>query len=147
MSKTRLIHHIVFGTRHRAMTISESAKKELYAYIFGMLQERQCHLIRMNGMPDHIHILVDINPSVSVAGLVQEIKQSSSKWMKSNPKFPNFRGWCDGYYAVSVGVNDIPSVKEYIINQEIHHTVRSFVDELKAIAGSNNLTWHEMDLG
>lgn len=92
MSKTRSLHHIVFATKQREMTITEAAKKELYAYIFGMLRQRRCYLIRMNGIPNHIHMLVDVSPTISIASLVQEIKQGSSKWLKTNENFPKFRG-------------------------------------------------------
>ena len=146
MSKTRSLHHIVFATRQREMTITESAKKELYAYIFGMLRQRRCYLIRMNGIPNHIHMLVDVSPTISIASLVQEIKQGSSKWLKTNEKFPKFRGWGEGYYAVSVGVRDIASVKEYIMNQEVHHDINQFIDEIKLMAEANNLDWHEKDM-
>ena len=146
MSKTRSLHHIVFATKQREMTITESAKKELYAYILGMLRQRRCYLIRMNGIPNHIHMLVDVNPTISIANLVQEIKQGSSKWLKGNENFPKFRGWGEGYYAVSVGVGDIASVKQYIMNQEAHHDVNQFIDEIKLMAEANNLDWHEKDL-
>lgn len=91
-------------------------------------------------------MLVDVNPMISIANLVQEIKQGSSKWLKDNENFPKFRGWGEGYYAVSVGVSDIASVKQYIMNQEEHHDINKFIDEIKLMAEANNLDWHEKDL-
>lgn len=146
MSKTRLLHHIVFATKQREMTITESAKRELYAYIFGILRQRRCYLVRMNGVANHIHMLVDLSPTISIAELMQEVKQASSKWLKSNPNFPKFNGWCDGYYAVSIGVADISAVKAYIIGQEDHHNVNGFEDEMKSMAVKYNFEWHEKDM-
>ncbi len=99
----------------------------------------------MNGIPNHIHILVDIHPSISLADLVKEIKQWSSRWISSNPKFPLFECWGEGYYAVSVGTDEIESCKHYIINQEKHHKINVLESEMKHMAERNGLLWQEND--
>ncbi|MDE6395855.1 MAG: IS200/IS605 family transposase [Muribaculaceae bacterium] len=83
MSKTRLIHHIVFATKHRKPAINKENKRKLYAYIYGIITNHKCFLLRINGIEDHIHILVDLHPTVAVANLVKEIKQYSSHWIKN----------------------------------------------------------------
>lgn len=145
MSKTKSLHHIVFATKHREMTITEADKKELYAYIFGIIRNLKCHLIRMNGMPDHIHLLVDVNPTIALADLVKQIKQSSNYWIKSSGKFPKFRNWGEGYYAFSIAPSDIDTVKAYIINQEAHHAGNNMIDEMKSLADQYMVAWHPDD--
>lgn len=145
MSKTRLLTHIVFSTKHRELTLTETNKRELYAYIFGILKNKNCFLERMNGIPDHIHLLVDLHPSVAVADLVRDIKSFSHKWLKSNPHFPLFNGWGDGYYAVSVSADGLASCKQYIMEQEEHHKLHDLLFEMHQFAGSNGLSWYEDD--
>lgn len=99
----------------------------------------------MNGIANHIHMLVDIHPTVALADLVKDIKQWSSHWLKNNPNFPYFDCWGEGYYAVSIGVKDIESCRDYIINQENHHFCRNFMDEMEWMAITNGLTWYEDD--
>ena len=126
-------------------TITEADKKELYAYIFGIIRNHKCHLLIMNGTANHIHMLVDVNSSISLVNLVKDIKQSSSYWIKMNGKYPKFRSWGEGYYAFSVGISEIDNVKEYIINQENHHTIHSMVDEMKYLADRYSVAWHPDD--
>lgn len=145
MSKTKSYHHIVFATKHREMTIPEEHKKELYAYIFGIIKNKHCFLKRMNGIGNHIHLLVDIHPTVAIADLVKDIKQWSTHWIRDNGNFPKFDSWGQGYYAVSIGVDSIESCCNYIINQERHHLGRDFLDEMEIMANVNKLGWHQDD--
>lgn len=134
MSKTRLIVHIVFSTKHRRPTIPQEHKRDLYRYIYGIIKNKNCFLHRMNGMSDHVHILVDVNATIAVASLVKEIKQASSHWLKANPDFPNFAGWNEGYYAVTVGMDGLESCVSYIKNQELHHQGSNLIDEVRSMA-------------
>lgn len=145
MSKTRSLHHIVFCTKNREMVIPEEHKKKLYAYLYGILQNKKCFLHRMNGIPNHIHILVDVHPTIALADLLKELKQSSSVWLKGNPSFPYFCGWGRGYYAVSLGVDGIEDCKNYIINQEDHHITQDMRDEMEYLQRKNGLSWYEDD--
>lgn len=146
MSKTRSLHHIVFATKNRKTTINENHKKELYLYIYGIIKNLKCFLIRMNGVEDHIHLLVDIHPTISLSEFVRNVKQSSSKWIKTNPYFADFEGWGEGYYAMSLSMNGVERCKNYIINQETHHASGSLKDELKGMAYENDFGWYEEDL-
>lgn len=145
MSKTRSLHHIVFGTKRRIPSITPEYKRDLYAYIHGIMKEKGCKVHRINGMADHIHILVDVHPTVAVAALVKDIKQWSSHWLKNNPQFPLFSNWGAGYYAVSVGCEALDACRNYIINQEEHHTATDLIEEMQRIARINGLTWYEDD--
>lgn len=84
MSKTNSYFHIVINTYCRKMTITEERKKELYAYILGILNNKKCKLIRINGIGNHVHILLNLNPTIALSDIVKTIKQSSSLWMKAS---------------------------------------------------------------
>lgn len=146
MSKTLSLHHIVFSTNRREMTITEEYKKELYMYILGIIRNRNCYLLRMNGIANHIHMLVDLHPSVALADLVKDIKQWSSRWLKGNPKFPKFDSWSEGYFAVSIGIDGVEACKSYIRNQEQHHLGFDLTSEIQQIAHDNGVAIHPDDM-
>ena len=145
MSKTRCLIHIVFATKSRKRTIPEEHKRELYAYLYGILKNNKCFLHRMNGIPDHIHMLIDLHPMIALGDLIKELKLSSNKWMKQNPKFSDFECWGSGYYAVSVGVEGLDACKRYIIGQDVHHRGEDFMIEMEFMARRHGLTWYEDD--
>ncbi len=134
MSKVSILVHVVINTYCRKMTISDSHKRELYKYIYGIITNRKCKLLRMNGIRNHIHMLIELNSTISLAELMQAIKQGSSRWLKSNPDFPNFEGWGKEYFAFSIAQDDCEEVVEYIKNQENHHYATSFDDELAVLS-------------
>lgn len=128
------------------MTLTEEYKRDLYGYILGIVKNKSCYLHRINGIPNHLHILLDLHPSVALADLVKDVKQFSHKWIKDNPeKFPLFDKWGEGYYAVSIGVNDLASCKRYIIDQENHHSGRDLLTEMEWMALTSGLTWYPDD--
>jgi REP element-mobilizing transposase RayT len=133
MSKTNCLYHIIFCTQDRKPTITEEYKTELYAYIFGIIKEKNCKLIRINGIANHIHMLVDIRPTIPLSVFVQEIKRSSSSWLQKSPLFPHFKKWGHEYCAFSKSTNDKTNVVNYIKNQEAHHKVKTFDDEITDI--------------
>ena len=145
MSKTCILCHIVFGTKKRERTIEPTRKRELYGYINQIIKNRKCQTLRINGMEDHIHILLDLHPSIALADLVKSIKQLSSNWLKENWIFPMFNGWASGYYASSVGIENKEIVRQYIINQEEHHRNKSFGAELEYEIRRHGLKWIEDD--
>lgn len=132
-SYRQILYHIVFRTKNGKPTISMEHKRELYAYIYGISKNKNCHLYRINGVENHIHILSDLHPSLSLAKYVQVIKSNSSKWKKESGKFPNFKGWASGYAGITISYSDKDSVVNYIINQEDHHKTFSFEKEFKEL--------------
>lgn len=130
-SYRQIIYHIVFRTKNGESTISNEYKKELYAYIYGIIKNKNCFLYRINGVENHIHILSDLHPSISLANYLQIIKSNSSKWMTESGKFPLFKGWASGYAGITISQKDKESVIKYIINQEEHHKKFSFEKEYR----------------
>ena len=89
----QIFYHIIFGTKNREATISESHESELYKYIWGVINEQKSMLYRINSMPDHLHIFSDLHPSICLSDFVKNIKVASNIWMKNSGKFPIFSGW------------------------------------------------------
>jgi putative transposase len=129
MSYISSFFHIVISTSERRNTLTESHIKDLFAYIWGIVKKRNCQLIRINGVQNHIHLLISMNSSTSVSDLVHDIKRDSSIWLKRNSDFPLFEGWSKEYAAFSVSYGHVDMVKQYIINQQEHHKQKSAIDE------------------
>lgn len=134
MAHVVLYYHIVWRTKRSEHTIAEAYERDLYAYILGYCKRKECKLIRIGGMPDHIHMLVSIRPDITVSEFVQVLKTESSKWMKSERgKFPRFEGWGNGYAAFTYCERDKDMIRNYIINQKAHHHVHSFREEYESL--------------
>lgn len=145
MSKTCILCHIVFGTKNREGTIEPTRKRELYNYLYGIIKSHKCHAIRIGGVEDHVHLLLDLHPSVALADLVKVLKQGSTNWLKQNWLFPMFGGWANGYFATSVGIQGKDNCARYITNQETHHQRMSYLDELRSGIETHGLRWVETD--
>jgi REP element-mobilizing transposase RayT len=130
-SYRQIYYHLVFRTKNSVQSIDEKHKENLYKYIWGIVKNKNCKLYRINGMPDHIHLLTDLHPSISLADFVKEIKVASSIWLKQNNLFPKFEAWAEGYGAFTISQNEKERVMDYIKNQEEHHKEFSFADEYR----------------
>jgi len=82
-SLARIVLHVIFSTKNRVPFLKQSViRGELHAYLAGTLQNLGCEPILINGAEDHVHVLCNLSRTVTVAALVEEVKKSSSKWMK-----------------------------------------------------------------
>ena len=134
MSHICFTYHIVWRTKRSECTITEQYERQLYAYLYGICKRRKCHVYRINSMPDHVHICLEILPIFSVSQFVKILKQESSKWISSNrDKFPYFCGWANGFAAFSYSPKERPNLVEYIKNQKKHHRRTSFQDEVSEL--------------
>ena len=118
----QIFYQIVFGTKNREKSISETHEQELYKYVWGIINKQKSKLYRINSMPDHIHIFSDLHPSVSLSDYVKNIKIASSIWMKEGGHFPNFSGWQEGYGAFTYSKNEKNIIIDYIQHQKEHQT-------------------------
>ena len=127
---TQILYQIVFGTRSRRKVLLKKNREELFKYINGLLAAKRCHLYRINGVEDHIHIVTHLHPSVSLASLVKDIKLASTHYIKQKNLFPKFQGWQAGYGAFTYSIEAKDNLINYVKNQEIHHRKISYEDEL-----------------
>lgn len=126
---TQIHVQFVFSVKYREGVISSLWKEELYKYIAGIIKTNNHKLLAINGMPDHIHILIGMRPTQSVSDLMQDIKGSSSKWINEKKFIKSKFEWQEGYGAFSYSKSQLNSVISYINHQETHHKKISFRDE------------------
>lgn len=126
---TQIHIHLVFAVKYRDGVIQASWKDELYKYITGIVQNNKHKLLSINGMPDHVHILLGLRPSQSISDLLQDIKGSSSKWINEKKFIKTRFEWQEGYGAFSYSKSQIKAITEYIENQELHHQKKTFREE------------------
>ena len=126
---TQILYHLVFGTKHHHATLDLDRHEELYRYIAGTLQNKNCVPYRVGGYTEHVHVLFSLHPSLALADTVKDIKLATSKWIKDHTIFPAFEGWQEGYGAFTCSWSVKPEVEKYIAHQIEHHHQRSFRDE------------------
>ncbi len=126
---TQIYLQLVFAVKNRASLICSEWKEELYKYITGIVQNQKHKLIAINGVPNHIHLLVGYKPHRLIPELLQDIKGSSSTWINDRRLVKGKFNWQEGYGAFSYSHSHIDRVYRYIMNQESHHRKRTFLDE------------------
>jgi putative transposase len=130
---TQIYYHIIFSTKDRRPVLKKDRREELFRYLWGVIKNHRCHLYRLNGVDDHVHMLLSLHPTVNLADLIKDLKTGSSKWIKEKDVFPGFTGWQDGYGAFTLAISDKDAVIEYIKGQDEHHKKLSFQDEFRKI--------------
>ena len=130
---TQIYYHIVFSTKDREPALKADRRQDLFRYMWGILKNNHCHLYRLNGVEDHLHIFSSLHPTVSLADLVKDIKTGSSQWIKENSVFRGFSHWQDGYGAFTHCHKEKNAVIEYIRGQEEHHKKTTFRDEFRRL--------------
>ena len=128
---TQIHLHFVFAVQNRLSLIQPSWKERLYQYITGIVQTNDHKMIIINGMPDHLHIVIGMRPIQSVSNLLQDIKGDSSKWINDNKLVKGKFQWQEGYGAFSYNKSALPKLIDYVKRQEEHHQNKSFIEEYK----------------
>ncbi len=126
---SQLYIHYTFAVQNRQCVIRSKWKQDLYKYITGIVTQQEHKLLTINGMPDHIHILVSMNPKQSPSELMFHVKRSSSLWINENKLVSGRFSWQEGFGAFSYGKSQIRDIATYIENQESHHKQRTFQEE------------------
>ncbi len=132
-SYRQLLYHFVVRTKNSQKTIDSRQAKQLFAYIAGIIKNKNSHLYRINCMEDHIHFLTDVHPSIALSDFIRDIKVSTSIWMRNCGYFPGFEGWSDGYGVFTCSFADAGEIAVYISNQQEHHKKEAFIDEYRRL--------------
>jgi len=120
---------IVFAVQGRQNLIYPDWEDELYKYITGIFKEKNQKLLAINGMPDHIHILIGMSPNCCLSDLIREVKKATNVFINEKKFVAGKFNWQQGYGAFSYSRSSLPNVIRYIQNQKEHHKKRSFKDE------------------
>ena len=146
MSKVCALYHIVFCTKQREMTLPEEYLPDVYRFIWSVIDNNRCRLLRIGGIGNHVHILLDLTPSRTLSDVVREIKSLSSGWLKNDMRFPLFRGWAAEYFAKSVSPENKSVIINYIRTQKEHHSVAEVDNEFRCMASDMGLLYDSRDL-
>ena len=139
----QILYQIVFSTKYRERTMIKQDRPQLFSYIAGVLKKKNCHLYRLNGVEDHLHIISDLHPSVALADLVKDIKLSSTSLIKENKILPGFDGWQDGYGAFTYHINAKNRLIEYVKNQEEQHRIKTYEKEFRELLKEHKIEFDE----
>jgi putative transposase len=132
--------HIVFSTKDRLKLIPKDQQPRLWGYMAGICHQNKIFVHEIGGMENHVHMLIQLPPTVTLAGAVQDIKGSSSKWM--GPRF----AWQRGYGGFGVCKSTLDAVARYIRNQEAHHRKRSYEQEFIALLEKHGMRYDRDDI-
>ena len=120
---------IVFAVKGRDSLITQGWEEELYKYISGIVKNKEQKMLAINGMPDHIHILLGMKPSCCLSDLIREIKKSSNDFINQKNLSKHKFQWQEGYGAFSYSHSNLDNVIGYIQNQKEHHKKKTFKEE------------------
>ena len=136
-----LVVHLIFSTKLRKPLIAPDIRSDLFAYLGGIVRELRDTALIINGTCDHVHMLIRIRPTHSIAEIARIVKTNSSGWIrkKGHKEF----AWQAGYGVFSVSESSIPAVTKYIATQDEHHQRRSFQEEFLEFLKKNKVAYDE----
>ena len=136
-SLANIVVHLAFSTKERRPLLRDDERGQLHAYITGILRNHDSPLIEINSLRDHIHILFAQSKNHAPAKIVEQLKCSSSAWIKTqNPWYSDF-AWQTGYGEFSVSPMQVEAVRQYIRNQPQHHRQEDFQTEYRRFCENN----------
>jgi REP element-mobilizing transposase RayT len=130
LSLSRILLHVVFSTKKRVPMIPSDVEQDLHGFIAGACRQIGSDAFRVGGTADHVHIACTLPRTVTVNKLVQEVKQSSSKWIKARDDRCASFAWLSGFGAFSFGQSQFDKVIRYVENQHEHRRTKTFKEEL-----------------
>jgi putative transposase len=142
-SLSRIILHVVFSTRHREASIPNEVAADLHAYLAGICRALGSEAFRVGGTQDHVHIACTLPRTLTVSKLLEEIKSSSSAWIKTKDSRCRDFAWQAGYGAFSLGQSQLGALLQYIDRQVVHHQSTSFHDELLELLQKYGIEYDE----
>lgn len=137
------LYHCVFSTKKRRRIITPDIEFRLWEYMGGIARKNKMTAIQIGGIENHVHLLLSLLSTLSIAKAMQLIKGGSSKWVHDN--FPNKRlfEWQEGYGASSIGINDVERTVDYIKTQQEHHKRFNFKQEFIAFLKKHKIEYDE----
>jgi REP element-mobilizing transposase RayT len=142
-SLAKVLIHLVFSTKHREALLPVDPYPALHAYTQGILKAQKCHLIDMNSVADHVHMLFDLHRTESLSDVVMHVKKGTSRWLKEQgPEFELF-DWQEGFGGFSIGRSQREEVVEYIRGQQERHRRIAFQDEFRGFLRAYEIEYDE----
>jgi len=135
--------HCIFSTKERTKSIAPALQERLWPYLGGLSRQRGVKALAVGGVEDHVHILLSIPATVSIAKVVQEVKAVSSKWIHETDPNQRFFSWQEGYGAFSVSISHARKTIDYINSQKEHHKTKTFQEEYVAFLKKHGIKYDE----
>jgi len=129
--KLVIYFHFIWGTQDGDPLISKDIERPVYRCIVEQIQKLRCQVLAINGVPNHIHLVVKVRSSVPVALLIKQAKGVSAKFINDHLKVKNLFRWQSGYGAFTISRWDLPMIINYVKKQKTHHQERSLLEELE----------------
>jgi REP element-mobilizing transposase RayT len=123
-----LHYHLVFSTKDREPWLPPTQRHRVHEYLGGLIRQIRGFAHAVGGTGDHIHLAVGLKATHCLADLMREVKSESSRWIHEELRLAGF-GWQEGYGAFTFAAKDLEPVRDYVLNQEEHHRVKSFQEE------------------
>jgi putative transposase len=142
-SLSLVIIHVIFSTKERHPFLDADTRPKLHAYLATVARNADCEAYRVGGVGDHVHLAIRLARTITIAKLVEELKTSSSKWLKTQSSSLTTFSWQRGYGCFSVGPSDLHSLCAYIDGQEEHHKTRTFQDEFRMFLKKYGVNYEE----
>lgn len=142
-SLARVLVHLVFSTKHRAPVLAPDVRAELHPYIAAVLNNDGCTALRVGGVEDHVHLLFALSRTRTISQVVENVKTSSSKWLKTKSAALAAFHWQNGYGIFSVSEEHADDVVEYILHQDAHHKTQTYQEEVRALYARGKLPFDE----
>lgn len=140
---TQIYIHYIFAVQNRLCIINNSWQEDLHKYISGIIELQDHKLMIINGVEDHVHLLISMNPMQAPSDLMFNIKRSSSLWINEKKLVSGRFSWQEGFGAFSIAKSQLSVVTNYIKNQKEHHKKRTFFEEYQEILTENNIEFNE----
>lgn len=142
-SLSLVVVHVIFSTKDRFPCLGPTVRPHLHAYLATVARNAGCEAYRVGGVADHVHLAIRLSRTLTIAELVETLKTSSSKWLKTQaPELGGF-SWQRGYGCFSVGPSDLMALTTYIDGQEEHHRTRTFEEEYRVFLNKYGVTFDE----
>jgi REP-associated tyrosine transposase len=142
-SLAKVLVHLIYSTKGRERLLTEGIRQELHAYTATVFKAMECHALLMNSVEDHVHIVFSLARTRSISEVVETVKKSTSKWLKTKPPELAQFHWQAGYGAFSVSQSNLDQVLKYIANQQEHHRVKTFQEEYRGFLKRHGVAFDE----
>lgn len=142
-SLSKVILHLVFSTKNREPWLDSEIRPRMHAYLATICRDLGSEALRVGGVSDHVHVLTTLPRTLSQAQIIEKIKKTSSKWIKTIDRRSRGFSWQRGYGAFSVSPSQIEAVLQYIDTQQEHHRTRSFKEEYRELLRKHGVEFDE----
>ena len=142
-SLSKLYVHLIFSTKDREPLLLGALRRQTHAYLATLLNNQDSPALKVGGTADHVHILFRLSKNSALANVVEKIKTSSSRWIKTQGRGLGEFHWQNGYGGFSVSPGKLDEVVKYINRQETHHRAVSFQDEYRRFLKQYDVEYDE----